>query len=369
MLARVGAALRGRPVVGVLLSLAVHVLVVTLVLVMARLPGPPTMRRGEPLFVELPEVEEEKAPRGNPSAPPGPPAPPPPVREPPPPPRVAARAPAPPPPRAPAPARPPAPPAPAKTPVPPAPVAKSVPPPPAPREEEPAHVVDRSVPEPVPPPKVASAAPPPAPPEPRLPAPPPAGPPRPAAPSAAETPSRAPTTAGPPSPAPAGPQVAALPPKREPPGIDIRSALRGRAGGGGSLRGGGRGGIDGAPIPLDSHGASYDEYLRRLRRAIQAKWGFPCVRNAATLECEYKTTSLVVEFGILKDGRLQFVDVLDSSGLSIYDEYALTAIKLASPFPPVPPAMLARARMGSTGVSILARFNYVVEASLTNLLR
>ena len=24
-----------------------------------------------------------------------------------------------------------------------------------------------------------------------------------------------------------------------------------------------------------------------------------CVRNAATLECEYKTTSLVVEFGIL----------------------------------------------------------------------
>jgi TonB family protein len=76
-----------------------------------------------------------------------------------------------------------------------------------------------------------------------------------------------------------------------------------------------------------------------------------------------------VEFGILKDGRLQFVDVVQSSGLPIYDDYAVNAIKLGSPFPVVPPQMLVSMRRGRTGIAITARFNYVVDTSLTNLLR
>ena len=42
---------------------------------------------------------------------------------------------------------------------------------------------------------------------------------------------------------------------------------------------------------------------------------------------------------------------------------------IASPFPPVPPVMLQAMKAGSTGVPIRARFSYVVESSLTNLLR
>jgi TonB family protein len=150
--------------------------------------------------------------------------------------------------------------------------------------------------------------------------------------------------------------------------VDIRSAL-GRDQGGGSLRGGGRGGIEGEPIPLDSADPNFNDYLERLRRKIKANWGFPCVRNEATRVCEYKATSLVVHFGILKNGRVQFVEVVRSSGFPIYDDYAVNAIKFSSPFPAVPPSMMVSMKQGSTGVAIMAHFNYVVDTSLTNLLR
>jgi TonB family protein len=146
---------------------------------------------------------------------------------------------------------------------------------------------------------------------------------------------------------------------------DVRAALR--QGGGG--RGQGRGGIEGDPIPLDSEDDRYNDYLEQIRRRIKEKWGFPCVRNAATRECDHHSTSLDVQFGILKDGQVQFVDVVRSADHPIYDDYAVNAIKLASPFPPVPAAMMSAMRAGSKGLAISARFSYVVESSLTNLLR
>jgi TonB family protein len=173
------------------------------------------------------------------------------------------------------------------------------------------------------------------------------------------------TPAGPSSP----PKVAALPPgPPAAPPVDIRSALR-RDGGAGGVRGGGRGGIEGEPIPLDSADPQFNDYLDRLRRKIKANWGFPCVRNETTHVCEYKTATLVVHFGILKDGRLQFVEVVRSSGYPIYDDYAVNAIKFSSPFPTVPASMMVSMKQGSSGVAIMAHFNYVVDTSLTNLLR
>jgi outer membrane biosynthesis protein TonB len=164
-------------------------------------------------------------------------------------------------------------------------------------------------------------------------------------------------------------QVASLPPGGggRPSESDVRAALRQGAGGRG--QGQGRGGIVGEPIPLDSDDARYNEYLEQIRRRIKEKWGFPCVKNTTTRECDHHSTSLDVHFGILKDGRVQFVDVVRRADYSIYDEYAVHAILMAQPFPPVPPAMMAAMRQGSTGLAISARFSYVVESSLTNLLR
>jgi hypothetical protein len=146
---------------------------------------------------------------------------------------------------------------------------------------------------------------------------------------------------------------------------DVRAALRQGAGG----RGQGRGGIEGDPIPLDSSDARYSDYLEQVRRRIKEKWGFPCVRNPSTRECDHHSTSLDVHFGIMKDGKVGFVDVVRAADHPIYDDYAVNAIKLASPFPPVPPAMMNTMKPGSTGLAISARFSYVVESSLTNLLR
>ena len=141
-----------------------------------------------------------------------------------------------------------------------------------------------------------------------------------------------------------------------------RSALRRGAGGRG-----GRGGIDGDPIALDSRDANFSEYLEKVRQQIKAKWNYPCVKNHTTMQCEYLSAQLVVEFGILKSGRLQYVDVVRSSGYAIYDDYAVNAIRLAEPYPPVPSEMIARMRPGSAGTVIGAHFNYITETSLTNI--
>jgi TonB family protein len=151
-----------------------------------------------------------------------------------------------------------------------------------------------------------------------------------------------------------------VPPPRE---RDVRSALRRGGGGGAGGSADGRGGIEGEPVPLDSKDPKYSDYLERIRRMIKEKWSYPCVKNLATRECEYKSAQLVIEFGIAKDGKVPFVSVRRQSGYEIYDEYAVNAIKLASPFPPVPDSM------SRTGLPILATFSYVVESSLTNLLR
>src|SRR5262245_47722693 len=89
--------LRERPISGTTLSLIVHGLVVVLVLWLG-LPvaNRVDVRRGEPLFVELPQISEP-APRGDPSARErGPQAPPEPTQSaPPPPPRARSAPPAP----------------------------------------------------------------------------------------------------------------------------------------------------------------------------------------------------------------------------------------------------------------------------------
>jgi TonB family protein len=162
---------------------------------------------------------------------------------------------------------------------------------------------------------------------------------------------------------PAERQAASGPSPPSAPGApNVLTALR-RGSGGAGGHGEGREGIEGEPIPLDSADPKYTDYLDQVRRRIKEKWGFPCVKNDATRQCEYKTTQLVIEFGIAKDGKVPFVTVLRSSGYPIYDDYAVNAVKLASPFPPIPDTFSKK------GVPIHATFSYVVESTLANILR
>jgi len=332
---------RDEPLVGIALSVLLHLALLVLIVYMGGPAMKQSVKRGEPLFVELPEIKDQ-APRGNPAArTPGPPA-----------------LPTPEPPRPPAPQAQPVPPA---RPTPPAPrVAES-----RPKAAEPPRVASTRPAEPV---RERSAPPAdkPAPRPPEAPAPDAKN----ALPAPAEEARTAPATPAPPAAAhtpeparpasPGGPQVASVAPSSREPVFDLKSLGRGGGAGG---RGQGRGGIEGEPIPLDSRDPKYNDYLDRIRRMIKEKWGYPCVQNTGTRQCEYKTAQLVIEFGIAKDGKVPFVNVLRTSGYPIYDDYAVTAIKLASPFPPVPDDL------GKKGVPIMATFNYIVDTSLVNLLR
>ncbi len=334
------------------ISLIAHVLLGVVTVALWKMPSRAAwLRQGEPLMVDLQSLEPEAphgnpASRGGPAGPPGPPA--------------KSRAPRPSPPAARAPR------------VASAPSASAPSKPPAPKPVTPAPA----------PPKVASAAPPPVP---RAPSPPPE-------PTEAPVPKPAPETPKPTERQPAGKSQQETSPPRQPvqearaptpgsagsegrPGhivTDIRSSLRGGGGGGAGPAGGlgsGRGGITGEPIPLDSKDPKFSDYLDKIRERIRSKWDYPCVKDERTLTCDYKSAELVIEFGILKSGKLQFIELRAASGLPIYDDYAMNAIKLASPFPEVPAAIMAMAKAGSTGIPIVAHFQYVYEVSFRTLLR
>jgi hypothetical protein len=131
------------------------------------------------------------------------------------------------------------------------------------------------------------------------------------------------------------------------------------------LPGGGlsdRGGIEGAAISLEHPDSELRDYLGSIRTMIRSNWVYPCVRDDVTPACEFKSATLSVEFGILKNGVLQFVELRQSAGagLEIYDHHALEAIKRSSPFPVMPQDVVAALKPGSTGLPIVATFNYVV---------
>jgi TonB family protein len=315
--------------VAILCSILLHILLLGSFVWLPRLSRFSHAKKGEALFVDLaPDKPDDKAPLGNPSRPPGPPPPPEPVAKAPPPPAPRPKATAPPapatapprpaPPREIAKAPPPAPEPPAKPPPPP-PVAEPVPvapPQTPPREPEPAHA-------PAPPPTETA----------RPEAPPAAGP----APAARSGPSDS--------------QTALARPRPDSPAAGIFR----HPGGGGGLQGG-RGGAAGEPIPLDTPDPNYREYMQKVRQRIYAKWGYPYDAQNRGLQGK-----LVIEFHIAKDGRLQFIELKQSSGEEILDSFAMTAVKLAQVYDPLPDAMRRDV------LPIVAVFIYTLRGPLSGL--
>jgi TonB family protein len=120
-------------------------------------------------------------------------------------------------------------------------------------------------------------------------------------------------------------------------------------------------GMELAPIPLDSlnFDSKYNDYFPRVRQMIKDKWRYPCVTVKYWLlgsRCDYKTTRLVIDFRILKDGSVHDVIVRESSEFAVYNESAADAIKLAAPFPPIPEPLLE----GKQGLWLRVAFKYVL---------
>ena len=298
-------------VVTVIVSVLFHILVFAGLIVSGNIEQRRISKRGETILVDIaPDKPKESAPLGNPSRPVGP--------------NVPA------PPREAAPPTPPVPPAPKASPAPAVPrvaeAPKSAPkaPPAAPKSAEPA-----------PAPKAAPSAP---------------------EPDQGQIAKAAPQppAAQPQPPAPAAdPRVASAPPQPPP------AAAMFRRGGGGGLKGG-RGGIEGDPIALDTPDPKYQDYFRQIRERIQSKWIYPYEASSRGIGGE-----LQIDFGIAKSGELQFIERRRTSGIELLDDYAISAVQLASPFPPVPDAI------SKGGLPINGTFKYLIQDSglINNYLR
>jgi protein TonB len=83
-----------------------------------------------------------------------------------------------------------------------------------------------------------------------------------------------------------------------------------------------------ATITLDPDSARRHPYFTHVQEKIKAKWVYP--RWAG------EKGDLLIAFHIAKDGKLALVEVRRSSGIPALDEAALTAVRQARPFSPVP---------------------------------
>lgn len=72
----------------------------------------------------------------------------------------------------------------------------------------------------------------------------------------------------------------------------------------------------------------FGPYMRELQRRIKMNWDPPKGTE---------NKRVILRFKIAKDGRLLSNSVLKSSGLAKTDKAALEAVRLASPFRPLPP--------------------------------
>jgi len=98
-----------------------------------------------------------------------------------------------------------------------------------------------------------------------------------------------------------------------------------------------------------------ESYPEVVKAHIRSRWGYPCIPSPTTSACEYKDATVVLQFGIRKDGTLAYVRVLKSSGYATYDDHAVETVRRSAPFPPIPDSV------SLTGVPIDATMNYVVR--------
>ena len=106
-----------------------------------------------------------------------------------------------------------------------------------------------------------------------------------------------------------------------------------KAGGGGDDGGGwdSEGGfVDNGPLSFDTKGYEWGPYAAEMIRKIKRNWEIPKLAHYGM------KGRLVVRFFLMKDGRVEGLRLLVSSGIPPYDNASLQAIRNSSPFRPLP---------------------------------
>jgi len=122
----------------------------------------------------------------------------------------------------------------------------------------------------------------------------------------------------------ASPVPTAAPEPEASTGGDGAGLLPGEGGGGLSLGEGGGGEVAG--VPADFH---FTYYIERMLALIESRWYKPAAAEGARAR---------VRFRIQRDGRLDSIELEESSGNPSFDRAALRALYASNPLPPLPPA-------------------------------
>ncbi len=103
-------------------------------------------------------------------------------------------------------------------------------------------------------------------------------------------------------------------------------------------------------IYLDSTNLKFTSYLDHLKLAIELAWNYP--EDAARRGIQGEG---VLRFTVAKDGGLEDVKLLSTTGSKILDERFVRAIKMAAPFPPLPKSFRTK------NLNIVATYRYVLS--------
>ncbi|MBC7660439.1 MAG: energy transducer TonB [Chitinophagaceae bacterium] len=105
----------------------------------------------------------------------------------------------------------------------------------------------------------------------------------------------------------------------------------------------------GDKIDLNTTNFRFIGYFTSIRKAFELVWVYPSEAVRRGLQGETH-----VEFTINKDGTVTRIKVVESSGHKILDEAVVEALKLASPFGPLPPGY------NKDHLTIVGSFRYVL---------
>ncbi len=103
-------------------------------------------------------------------------------------------------------------------------------------------------------------------------------------------------------------------------------------------------------IDLNTTEYRYMGYMTGLRKAIELVWTYPSEAAQRGMQGE-----VVVEFVIAKTGVVSRIKVIRSSGYKLLDDNIVQALKLASPFSPLPDSF------GKEKMMITGAFTYVLS--------
>ncbi|MBI5588057.1 MAG: TonB family protein [Deltaproteobacteria bacterium] len=108
-------------------------------------------------------------------------------------------------------------------------------------------------------------------------------------------------------------------------------------------------GEKGKTLQLNTSELRYQKYLMNMKRRIEFYWEYPEVASRSGWQ-----GVLNINFTINKDGTVSNITVGKSSNYPVLDDAAVTAIRLAAPFPPFPE------NFGIEEISIKGQFEYKI---------